>query len=589
MSTSLRTLCLGLATGAALGACSLAVDFSECKSDADCQFQAGQGRCVDSKCVAPADDGSSGDPGGDPTTEPPDPTTGVDTTTTTGPEPTSTGTTAEPTTAGESSETGPLVCALNSECEAALGENHLCVGGACVDALSDECQMLVWPKGASHDKVVVIGSIIPSTPPFDALTLPLQNALQLAIEDYNATTDLPGGNRVAWVACDDQGRLDRALAAAEHLTGTLGIAAIVGPIFSEQVIAVATGVTVPAGAFLITPTATNKEITTLADDGLVWRTIASDAYQANAVADRVLDLDTPAVERLALIAKDDAYGNGLASDVTARLMIPLGPGLKNFKYTNPAILTMEDLNTELGNVAAAVWGLPDEHPDTVVIAGTNEAALLVGKIMLLATTSDENPPPAPPRILVTHGAVPALEDIVNGSPAPLKPLLMTLLEGTAPVIFDQENFGKFNLRYKARFDDTDPITASSLSYDAGMVVMFAIAAVPPGDPITGAAIRDSVARLVDKDGTMVSFGEIDGLDLTFIDKAHNALTSGQSVDLKGVSGELDFDLVTGEVRTNVVGWGLVPKQNMPEVPVLTPLRLYVLNPPPAEVGMWVDL
>ena len=52
---------------------------------------------------------------------------------------------------------------------------------------------------------------------------------------------------------------------------------------------------------------------------------------------------------------------------------------------------------------------------------------------------------------------------------------------------------------------------------------------------------------------------------------------------------LDVALTTGEVRTNVVGWGLEPDEMDPNVPVLTPKRIYVLGPPPAETGTWMDL
>ena len=122
-----------------------------------------------------------------------------------------------------------------------------------------------------------------------------------------------------------------------------------------------------------------------------------------------------------------------------------------------------------------------------------------------------------------------------------------------------------------------------------MVTILAMAAVPKGDPITGAAIAKNMAKLVDKKGEAVSFGDVDGTELVFIEKAHNALVTNGTVDLKGVSGALDFDLTTGEVRTNVVGWGLEPDEQDPNVPVLTPKRIYVLGPPPAETGTWMDL
>jgi branched-chain amino acid transport system substrate-binding protein len=411
--------------------------------------------------------------------------------------------------------------------------------------------------------------------------------MQLAIEDYNATTDLPGGNKIAWLACDDRGSVDKALTIAQHLTGTLQIQALVGPLFSEQVIEVAKQVSVPAGVFTITPTATAKSITALADDNLVWRPIASDVYQANALADRVLALSNPVATKVAMLGKDDTYGNGIISDVTKRLSPLLKAGFKSFAYPDPVTMTPDEIKMAYALILGQAWGPPNTHPDTMLFAGTSEVANLV--LGTMSAWGAENPLPAVPRMIVTHGAVPVMETIVNLAPQAIKGVLMTYLEGVAPNIFDPQNFDAFNLRYRLRFNGVDAVTAGSLSYDAAMVTIFAIAAIPQGEPIVGATIAKNMALLVDKKGTPVSFGDVDGTTLTFIETAHNALITNKTVDLKGVSGELDFDLTTGEVRTDVVGWGLVPKDGMPDVPVLTPKRLYVLNPPPAETGTWMDL
>ena len=581
----------GTVVGAGLGACSLAVSFEECRNDGDCLTKLGdQWTCDQGRCVAPSGDDSTTASSVTPTTESPTtastgaPSTGGETSTgqvsatTTGDSSSSTGADSS------SSDTGVVACTLNSECAAALGDNFLCVETLCVDALSDECQVLVWPSQGSHDKVVLLASIIPASPPFDSITVPLQNAVQLAIEDYNRTTDLPGGKRVAWLACDDAGSPAKALAAAEHLTGTLKVPAIVGPVFSEQVIEVATKVTIPAGTFLITPSASSKQITNLADNDLVWRPISSDVYQSNALADRVLEL---AATRVAMLGKADAYGKGIISDVTKVLNPKLGAKFKSFEYPDPVSKPPDEIMAEYAAILTNAWGPMGSHPDHVLIAGTSEAINLTLGTML--AWGAENPPATQPRFIVTHGAVPSMEDIVNSAPEGIKALLMPYVEGVAPDVLDPQNFAAFNIRYKIRFNDSDAITASSLGYDAALVTIFAMAAIPQGDPVTGAAIAANMAKLVDPMGTKVSFDDVDGTDLLFIKKAHNALVSTQTVDLKGVSGELAFDLETGEVRTNVIGWGLVPKMGMPTVPVLTALRVYVLDPPPSTTGTWMDL
>lgn len=601
-SYPLRPLSLGLAglaTGLAFGACTAITNFADCKVDEDCAG-AGSGYVCGAggKCVAGGDDTTTtGGPGAtiDPSTEP---TTSITTPTTTlstetDPATTETSTTEAITSTTDETETTttttgePVACAAHSECVASLGDDHVCgKAGQCVSALTAECQTFHWPGDKPSDKVVFVGSIMATSPPFDALVLPLQNAVQLAVEDFNANTDLPGGIKIAWIGCDDQGSAAKATAALTHLSETIGAPAVVGPIFSELVLALADQAK-SSGTLMISPTASAKDITDLDDDGLVWRTIPSDVYQANAFADRIPQLQ-PEPTKVALLYKDDAYGNSLHMDAYARLVAE-NPGIEitNHKYPNPVGLSEAELLQMFGTVIAGAWGGPGEHPDTIGIIGTTEATNII--LGFMNAWGAENPDPPLPRFIVSHGVVAALPDLIASAPAPLKPVLMQITEGVAPIIFDEANFNNFNIRYKIRFNDQDPITAASLSYDGAMVVMLAMAGVPEGEPIDGKSIAAAIAKLVDKQGTVVSFGEVMGISLTFIKKARNALVTGGTVDLKGVSGALDFDLASGEVRVNLLGWGIDPDMGMPDVGVLDPKRMYVLGPAPSDEGMWVDL
>lgn len=569
--------------GLALGACSLITEFAECQSDADCAGAGAGWVCNADKKCEPGDGPTTTDPTGttSPTTTTSDPTTTTDPGTTTIDE-----TSGETDPTGGSSSGGPVACAKHTDCEAALGTNdHICgMTGQCVLALTNECQTLEWPGGKVNDKTVFLGSLMTTSPPFDTLVLPLQNAVQLAVEDFNNNTDLPGGFKIGWIACDDKATAENAGAAVTHLTGTIGTPAIIGPIFSELVIGLAPAAKA-TGTLMLTPTASAKSISTLDDDGLVWRTIASDVYQANALADRIPQLMPT---KVAMLYKDDAYGNLLLMDTLARLTAK-APMIKptTTKYPNPVGLTENELKNAFALAISSAWGSPGQHPDTIVLIGTTEVPDLILGFMLAWSSAD---PPVPlPKFVVSHGAVPALPDLIDKAQGSAKQALMGAAEGVAPVIFDEVNFANFNLRYKIRFNDQEPITASSLSYDGAMVVMLAMAGVPEGEAITGASIASAIAKLVDKQGTAVSFGEVMPPTLTFIKKARNVLVTGGTVDLRGVSGELDFDLGPGEVRTDLLGWGLEPDAMDPNVGLLDPRRVYALNPAPATDGNWAPL
>ncbi len=425
--------------------------------------------------------------------------------------------------------------------------------------------------------MIFVGSIMPTSPPFDTLVVPIQNALQMALEDFNDETTLPGGQKLGWVGCDSRGSTDLARVAGEHLV-EVGVPAMVGPVFSENVIAVAEDVAIPNDIFVITPTATNKDITTLADDDLVWRPIASDVYQANALADR---MDAIASQTsTAIVYKDDAYGTDLATDAFAALSGPVAAATTTRAYT--VFPDMDDLVDEVGTMIGELLSQP-APPETVVIVGTSEATLII--LTYLQVASQINPLLIPQRFIVSHGAVPSMPTTINSVPDdPTKQLLYALMEGVAPIIFDEANFSAFNIRYKVKFNDQEAITTSSLSYDSLMVIGFAMSAIPEGEPITGANIAAQMGKLVDPNGTFINFE-----GTTFIKTAVNALSVGNTVNLQGVSGGLEFDLETGDVRTDLLGWEAEPIGGNLSQPTIAPQRIYMLNAEPATDGMWFDL
>jgi hypothetical protein len=585
---SSRLLALAVAgLGAGLtGACSLTLSFDECSVDADC-IDAGY-TCEDGKCV-------SNDDVGDDTTD-----TGTDDATDdASTDDTETADETETADTETATETGTEECTTHTECTAAHSDTWICgAAGTCMNAITPECQIFRWPDGNSQDigtpddNVVIVGSIMAVSPPFDTLVLPLRNAVQMGIEDFNDETELPGGQKLAWIACDSLGSPDLAVTSAEHLVAA-GAPAIIGPIFSEEVLEVAQDVAIPNDVFLITPTGSNKNITALDDNNLVWRTISSDIYQANALADRLevvpdekldaLPLGPLDFDNMVIVHKDDAYGNDLATDMFANLSPTMQAATSVEAYTVPA--NVNELQAAIGDLLAPIAGGANP-PEVVTIVGTSEAQAII--LIYLSLTQTLNPPPPFPYFVVSHGAVPAMQYTISPGATMLgvnvQGALYSYMEGVAPIIFDAENYTAFNIRYKVKFNNQDAITTASLSYDALLVAAFGMAAIPEGDPITGANIAAQIGKLVDSGGTAIDFGE----DL-FINQAVTALSVGGTVDLKGVSGELEFDLETGEVRTDLFGWEVIPLMNDVTKPALNPERIYVLDAEPATNGNWAPL
>lgn len=553
--------------------CSLRYDFTECEVDSDCQRVESDGflQCVANECVAASIDCRQDSDCAEGQTCQSNACVGANDM--------GTSDTGQPDTgqsdmsmmdAGVDMDDG--TCERNADC----GENELCIEATCTSVLSAQCQRALFPSG-NYDDAVVVGSILPLSPPYTNIGPPLEQAIELAVLDFNRAGGLPGGRKIVWVSCDDLGNTDLSQDSAQHLVD-IGAPAIIGPLFSSAFIDVNTNVTVRNEVFTIAPTATAPSLTGLDDDGLAWRTIASDVYQGNAYVDRIAALG---VDKVTIFVKDDAYGLGLFNEIATPLNNAFSGANQQVEFVqfqDPAKVGFDQtaITAEFAmKVATAYQNNPDA--ELVGFIGTSET-LLLANAYLQFLGQNGVPPANYPRLLFSHGSVADLPDLVAGSGGSLLPLV----EGTAPDIFNPANFQAYTLRFNLQFNNQDPNTVSTLTYDSTFVVLFGMSAIPAGEEITGRKIADNMAKLVDKAGTPISFG-----DASFVEDGRNALAAGNTVDLAGVSGELDFDLTTGDVRSNVIGWEVIDRGGGDFQ--LDPKRVYLLDPEPAETGTWTDL
>lgn len=517
---------LGSSVGLVLG-CSVILDFPQCLEDVDCTSADGVERvCRDNTCIEPV---------------PPE----------------------------------TVACAADADCQAQFDQNVVCgTSGVCASLQTDRCELKIRPEG-SPDEIVYIGSVLPRTGTYEAMGVPLENAVQLAVEDWNSATRLPGGRRLAWVACDSVGRPEDAAAATHELVDA-GITAIVGPALSEEAVSVA-NIAAPAGVLLVSPTASARVLAQLKDEGLAWRTTGNDAVQAAGIADRIAGLD-PAPQRVMVMVKNDLYGNTLIDDLAPRLdgVVPDG-GLGTLLYSD--IDSFDDTDALLSEYGARVAAAFDAEPDLIVVLGSVEARELV--LFYLEAWANADPRPPLPRFLVSSEAVPVLEDIVGGVSETFQATLMSNLEGVTHATRDADAYDRFEIRYGIRFGDQEAGLDASLAYDATMTILLAMSSLPAGDA-TGAEIAGAIARLADPGATEVSFGQ----DLSFIDTVQQALEAGDNVRLRGVSGPLDFDLDSGDTRRELDGWNVEPVSGTPRIRAR---RRYVLDPKPAVTGTWNDL
>jgi branched-chain amino acid transport system substrate-binding protein len=156
---------------------------------------------------------------------------------------------------------------------------------------------------------IKVGIILGFTGPIETLTPAMRDSAKLAFAEVSASGALLKGETITPVlgdsTCVDS---DAAVAAAELLVSE-GVVAIMGADCSGVTGAIATNVAVPNGVTMVSPSATSPGLTTIADNGLFFRTAPSDAKGGQVLAQVALDRGLASV---AVTYTNNDYGKGLA-------------------------------------------------------------------------------------------------------------------------------------------------------------------------------------------------------------------------------------------------------------------------------------
>jgi branched-chain amino acid transport system substrate-binding protein len=403
----------------------------------------------------------------------------------------------------------------------------------------------------TNDDTLVFGTMFTLTGTNGPAGLARQRSAELALDEIKQSV---GGIRsgvdgrprpLAIVECDDN--LDSVRPAA-HLVDDVGVQAIVGVASSSRVIDVATNVTIPKGVLLISPTATTPALSSLPDANLVWRTSPSDALQSIALVDQLPALEAkfrtdnvvPVATKLGVtfVYINEAYGLGLYEAVTRNGKLngkpigdPANAGLSEGRTYTP---NPTDLEPQL---AATLAESP--RPAIIVLFGSTE---VVTKFMGPLESRWGTSAPRPLYLLADGGQKTELLDLAATDDAFRK-----RVRGTVPAASrSTNNFDTFVFKYEGQFGGPAPsVFGMAGTYDAMFLLGYSVAAAG-SRPVTGDELQKGFGRLVS--GTKISVGG------TSMNAGFQALTSPGSFDFDGASGPLDFDLATGEARSNIDVW-----------------------------------
>lgn len=483
-----------------------------------------------------------------------------------------------------SADAGPE-CTRRADC-AHLGDDGYCntQKGQCVHLKSPDCQRLEgqW----SHPHAIMIGSVLPTDGADRNTGLPAENAIAMAMREFHQHNGLPPATgsaerrHLALIGCNDNGDTDTARRAARHLVDDLGLSAIIGASFSGITIGIATDVTIPGGALLISPSATSVAITPLLDNGLVWRTAPSDIWQSGTLVKltplveaqiKSRPVSPPTTLKVAVVHKGDAYGSGLAAALADELVFNGQPAL-----AQPASFTQVDYgNPDSGaspDYAAKAAQAVAFAPDVIFLFGTAES---INEMMSRIETAWPGGSPRPTYLLADGGLIPETWQLVAANDDLRKRIM-----GTVPGA-NGKHANEFKVRYNAVFNDgTDPtVFGAAGAYDAAYLIAYS-AAILGDKPLTGANLTAGFSRLVPP-------GEHLHVGFATISEALTRLERGENIDYDGASGPLDFDLATGEAASDIQVWCL-PKDMSGNALAGIPSGIYLQAKDQTLVGTLVD-
>jgi len=382
---------------------------------------------------------------------------------------------------------------------------------AAEEAVSTDCEPEQATAGDTPDtSPLVVGTLLPNTGSLAFLGPPEVAGVQLAINDINEA----GGvlSQPVTLIPGDSGdtTTDTANTTVDRLLAG-GADVIVGAASSAVSLQVIDKIT-SAGVVQISPANTSDQFVCYADRGQYFRTAPTDVLQAQALAQLIAE---DGAQRVSILALNDPYGTGLASNTVENLEAAGIPSdqLQTIIYDPNA----QSYNAEIDDVN-------NFAPDAIAIIGFDESARIITRMHELGIGPSDG--------MLVYGVDGNMGNALGESVAAG---LLDTMRGTTPLT-------DVGTEFQDRLKTVDPalldFNYAGESYDA--VVIPALAAVQAGSTagVDIAANINSVTK--------------DGEKCTTFAECLPLLEAGTDIDYDGVTGELNFS-DAGEPATGSYG------------------------------------
>lgn len=371
---------------------------------------------------------------------------------------------------------------------------------------------LGWSAAPAAAQNVKIGAIMSTTGPLQVFGEAGLRGIQLAIDQINEA----GGvldQQVELVAADDATNPQVGVDAAQRIVNVDGVVGIVGALSSGVTIPIATTVSATAGVPQISTASTSPVITTLDDNGFLFRTTPHDALQGEVLADVV---SQEGIEKVAVVYVNNDYGKGLA-DAFA----------ESYGGEVTASVAYEERQASYrGELSRAAQGDPEA---LIMIAYPGDGIPMIRQALEEGFFE---------KFVFTDGmkateVAEAAGDALDGA------------FGTAPSGDPEAEAAKlFREMYEERYGELPPQPFIDTAYDATMLMALAI---EKAGSTEGTAIRDALHEVANPPGETILPGQFA--------KAKELLGAGQDVNYEGAGGSQDFDEV-GDVPGIYSHWAI---------------------------------
>jgi ABC-type branched-subunit amino acid transport system substrate-binding protein len=317
------------------------------------------------------------------------------------------------------------------------------------DSAGDDTDASDAPAKSKGDGTLTIGSLLPQTGSLAFLGPPEFAGVDLAIQDINAAGGVLGKDVVGVKA--DSGDTDSGIAPAETDKLLKAKADVIVGAASSGVSLTVIDKILSAGVVQFSPanTSTDFDEGDYAGEDLYFRTAPSDILQGAVLANLLIE---DGRQNVAILARQDAYGETLASEIT-----------KNLEAAGSTVAVSVLYSEKDGPGDTQIAEIADANADAVVLVAFEETTTIVPKLIQAG---------AGPKDLPTYFVDGNTASYAADATVPLPP---GTLEGTKGTIPGADAGPEFKDRLKTVNPDLTDYSYSAESYDA--VVTSALAAI----------------------------------------------------------------------------------------------------------------